>query len=150
MLARARAGDLSRGCPGNSAHQGICRLHCGKNGDAVNDPCSKLVEPVQDIQSFLQHIPGGNCVAGLVEEDQPSGQKLCGFHMIKFVPVGGLTGEALTSMSVVTPGLDMATAIRPVTVVADGMGTPVGMSAFPSMEALQPERFAEEPDVVGA
>src|ERR1035441_5870218 len=54
------------------------------------------------------------------------------------------------SLPVIMPWLDVAIAVRPVTVVADGVVQPIGMAPFPSMEAVQPERFTEEPDVAGS
>src|ERR1039457_257239 len=54
------------------------------------------------------------------------------------------------SLPIVAPWLDVAIAVRSVTVVADGVVPPAGMAPFPSMEAVQPERFAEQPDIAGA
>jgi len=44
----------------------------------------------------------------------------------------------------------MAIAIRPVTVIADGMDPPIDVASFPSMETIQPEGFAEQPDIAGS
>src|ERR1039458_9139156 len=54
------------------------------------------------------------------------------------------------SLPVIMPWLDVAIAVRPVTVIADSVVPPAGMAPFPSMEAVQPERFAEQPDVAGS
>jgi len=56
----------------------------------------------------------------------------------------------IVSTPVVAPWLDMAIAIRPVTVIADGVCPPIGMASFPSMETIQPEGIAEQPDIAGA
>jgi hypothetical protein len=54
------------------------------------------------------------------------------------------------SLLVVMPWLDVSIAIRPVTVIANGMVPPVSMASFPSMETIQPERFTEQPDIAGS
>jgi hypothetical protein len=46
--------------------------------------------------------------------------------------------------------LIMSVAIRPVTVVANRVPTPVAMVSFPTVEALQSERLATYPDIPGA
>ena len=80
----SNGGVLSRGCPVNSPHRNIGCLHGGENGEAINDPYAKLIEPVQDIEPFLQNLPKGNRAARFVEQDMPSCQKLFGLHIIKF------------------------------------------------------------------
>src|SRR5580692_10322409 len=77
-----RASLQSRACPDDFPHRNVCRLQCGNNGDAFKVPDSKLVEPVQNIKSFLQNIPKGKRVARFVEQDMPSCQKFFGFHLI--------------------------------------------------------------------
>ena len=54
------------------------------------------------------------------------------------------------SLLVITPWLDMSIAIRPVTVIANGMDPPIRMASFPSMETVQPEGFTEQPDIAGS
>lgn len=51
---------------------------------------------------------------------------------------------------ILLPWLNMAIAIRPVTVIADGMDPPIDVASFPSMETIQPEGFAEQPDIAGS
>jgi hypothetical protein len=75
-------------------HQIVGCVHGGKNGETFNVPYSKLVEPVQNIQSFLQNSPNRNPVAGFVEQDMPSGYEFFSFHLIKFTPSGGSLGIA--------------------------------------------------------
>jgi hypothetical protein len=53
-------------------------------------------------------------------------------------------------LPVVTPWLDMAIAIFPVIVIANGVVPPIGMASFPSMETIQPEGFTEQPDIAGS
>ena len=47
----------------------------------------------------------------------------------------------------VTPWLNMAVPVSPMTVIANGVVPPIRMASFPAMETLQPERFTEQPDI---
>jgi hypothetical protein len=99
---------------------------------------------VQNIQSFLQNILKGNRVARFVKQDMPSRCKFFVFHLVLLV----FRAESMFVLSalfllVVMSWLDMSVAIRPVTVIANGVVPPVSMASFPSMETIQPERLAE-------
>ena len=48
------------------------------------------------------------------------------------------------------PWLVMSMAVGSVTIIANGVGLPVSMLSFPSMETLQPEWFTDQPDIAGA
>ena len=51
---------------------------------------------------------------------------------------------------IVVSRLHMPVRIRPVTIIADGMPTPIRMASFPAMKAINPPRFRHHPDVAGS
>ena len=44
----------------------------------------------------------------------------------------------------------MSMVVVSITIIANGVGSPVTMVSFPSMETLQPERFTDQPDIAGS
>jgi hypothetical protein len=55
---RVIGGSTIRACPVDFSHRNIGCVHCGKNGEAINVPRSKFVEPVQNIQFPAKHPEG--------------------------------------------------------------------------------------------
>ena len=51
---------------------------------------------------------------------------------------------------VAMPWLIMSMAIVSVTIIANSVVPPIGMASFPSMKALKPEWFTDQPDIAGS
>jgi len=51
---------------------------------------------------------------------------------------------------VVTSRLFVAMGIAAETVVANGVGAPIGMAMFPAVETVEPEGVADQPDIAGS
>jgi hypothetical protein len=47
-----------------------------------------------------------------------------------------------------TPRLLMSARISPVLLIANGMGSPIGMASFPAMKTLEPDWIGNEPDMI--
>ena len=58
-----------------------------------------------------------------------------------------LLGWCSLSRLVVMPWLNVSIAIGSEPVIANGVGSPIGMASFPSMETIQAEGVTDQPDI---